>query len=130
TGEPGAVWTPGDVGEGGRIALEDPHALRTFDVPETQRAIFTATEQVVAVGGEGQAVHHGAMSLQRHPSAALLGIPQPDRVVKAATSQRASIRTPGHAMRPLRMPRQRLAYAWASFLPHLPELDGAIPART
>src|SRR5947209_240510 len=32
-------------------------------------------------------------------------------------------------MHPLRMPRQRLAYAWTSLLPHLPELDATIPAR-
>src|SRR5207253_2541498 len=37
---------------------------------------------------------HGAMTLQHHLSAALLDLPQPDRVVKAATGQRVSIRTP------------------------------------
>ena len=65
------------------------------------------------------------MSLQRHPSAALLAIPQPDRVIKAATSQRASIRTPGHAMHPLRMPLKRLDTASAF---EFPQLDAAIPA--
>ncbi len=98
-------------------------------VPQTHGAIVTATEQAAAVGGESQAVHHGAMALQRRPRSALLAIPQPDRVVKAATGQRASIRTPGHAIHLLRMPHKRLQTASASRLPDLPQLDGAIPAR-
>ncbi len=97
--------------------------------PQPHRAIATATEQVTAIGSEGQAGHHGAMSLQHHPRCALLAIPQPDRVVKAATGQRASIRAPGQGLYLLRMPHKRLAQAAASRLPDLPQLDGAIPAR-
>ena len=76
-----AVWTPVEVVEGGLEALHHTHALRTFDLPQPQGAIVTATEQVTAIGGEGQAVHVAAMPLQHRPRAALLAIPQPDRVV-------------------------------------------------
>src|SRR2546423_8653271 len=54
-------------------------------------------------------------------------MPQPDRVVKAATGHGASIWTPGQALHLLRMARKLLAQA-ASFS-QLPELDAAIPAR-
>src|SRR5207247_10827049 len=54
-------------------------------------------------------------------------MPQPDRVVKAATGHSASIWTPGQALHLLRMARKLLAQA-ASFS-QLPELDAAIPAR-
>src|SRR5438270_2417235 len=97
------IRTPVDVVEGGRVALQDAYTLPTLHVPQPQRAIVTATEQAAAVGGESQTVHHGAMSLQRHPSAALFDIPEPDRAREVATGQRASIRAPGHAMHPLCM---------------------------
>ena len=38
--------TPGDIIEGGRVALQDPHALPPLHIPQPQRAILTATEQV------------------------------------------------------------------------------------
>src|SRR5207302_11044481 len=85
TGQLGAVRTPVQVEEGGGVALQDPHALATGHLPQLQGAIFTATEQVAAVGGEGQAVYLGAMALQHHLRVALLALPHPDRVVKAAT---------------------------------------------
>ena len=62
-----AVWTPVEVVEGGQGALHHTLALRTYDLPQPQGAIVTATEQVTAIGGEGQAVHIAAMSLQHRP---------------------------------------------------------------
>src|SRR2546427_703412 len=38
-----AVWTPGEVVEGGRVALHNTQALFTGDLPEPHRAIVTAT---------------------------------------------------------------------------------------
>src|SRR5438876_7210944 len=65
------------------------------------------------------------MTLQHRPHCALLAIPQPDRVVKAATGQRASIRTPGQGLHPLGMLLKRLQTASAG---KVPQLQGAIPA--
>src|SRR5437588_11108616 len=67
------------------------------------------------------------MALQHRPQCALLGIPQPDRVVKAATGQHASIRTPSQGLHPLGMLLKRLEAASAF---ELPQLKGAIPTRT
>src|SRR5947209_8392531 len=47
-------------------------------------------------------------------------------MVKAATGQRVSIWTPGHAERPVRMPYKRLQTVPAC---EFPPLDGAIKAR-
>ena len=121
-----AVWAPVEVVEGGRGTLHHTHALRTFDLPQPQSAIVTATEEVAAIGGEGQTVHITAMSVQHGPQGAELPIPEPDGVVKAATGQHPSIRTPGHTPHPIRIPRERLEIA-PTF--DLPQLDGAIPAR-
>src|SRR5260370_3559595 len=66
------------------------------------------------------------MSQPPAPCTPLRGIPQPYCVLKAATGQRVSIRTPGHAMHPLGMPHQRLDTASAF---EFPQLDAAIPAR-
>ena len=63
-GELGAIWTPVDAKEGRHIAAYNAQALRTFDIPQTQSAVVTSTEQAAAVGGEGQAIHLGSMSLQ------------------------------------------------------------------
>ena len=64
------------------------------------------------------------MPVQRRSIAAPIDIPEPDCLVKAATGQDASIRTPGHRPHPVGMPRKRLAHTSAG---HFPELDGAIP---
>src|SRR6266566_4326858 len=66
------------------------------------------------------------MCLQHRPRAAELSIPQSDRVVKTATGQHASIRTPGQGMHPLRMSYKRLQTASVG---EFPQLDRAIPAR-
>ena len=63
-GELGAIWTPVDAKEGRHIAAYNAQALRTFDIPQTQSAVVTSTEQAAAVGGEGQTIHLGSMSLQ------------------------------------------------------------------
>src|SRR6516225_7564015 len=67
------------------------------------------------------------MSLQHRRGTPCFLMPQPYRVVKAATGHSASIRTPGDASYLLRMARKLLAQA-ASFS-QLPQLDAAIPAR-
>ncbi len=66
------------------------------------------------------------MPMQDRPSSALLDIPEPDRVIKAATGQRASIRAPGHAQHSVRMLRERLETVKAF---RVPQLDRAIKAR-
>src|SRR5207302_4167077 len=68
-----------------------------------------------------------SMSLQHRRGTPCFPMPQPDRVVKAATGHGASIWTPGQALHLLRMARKLLAQA-ASFS-QFPELDAAIPAR-
>src|SRR5437868_15547607 len=67
------------------------------------------------------------MSLQHRRGTPCFPMPQPDRVVKAATGHGASIGTPGDALHLLRMARKLLAQA--AFLTQLPQLDAAIPAR-
>src|SRR5437660_12392991 len=67
------------------------------------------------------------MSLQHRRGTPCFPMPQPDRVVKAATGHGASIWTPGQALHLLRMDRKLLAQA-ASFS-QLPQLDAAIPPR-
>src|SRR5579864_4126376 len=85
TGELAASGTPGDVVEQDRVALHDLQTLPTCDIPQTQGAICTPSEQSKAVGREGEAEHHTRMSIERRPVAAALDIPEPDRFVKAAT---------------------------------------------
>src|SRR2546423_3511531 len=65
TSELGAIGTPVDTKEGRHIAAHNAQALRTFDIPQTQSPVVTATEQAAAVGGKGQAIHLGSMSLQQ-----------------------------------------------------------------
>src|SRR5262245_16844101 len=90
------------------------------------------------------------MSPQRRSIAPLFDVPQPDRLVKAATRQDASIGTPGDTTHLAGMPAQRLLQAHAGhictqpfggvypepFAPlkgklrrSVPQLDCAIPAR-
>src|SRR5258706_723916 len=109
----GAVWTPGEVLEGKRVALHDPQRLAALRLPRPQAPILAATEQVAAVRGKGQAVDRGAMALQHRPSARLFPLPQSDRAVLAATRKCTSIRTPGQGFHTLRMPHQRLAQPMA-----------------
>src|SRR5260221_14433658 len=66
------------------------------------------------------------MPMQDRPRSPLLDVPEADGLIKAATGQGASIRAPGHAHHPVRMPRERLETASAF---HIPQLDGAIKAR-
>src|SRR5258708_13233276 len=77
TGQPGAVRTPGDVEEGGRVALQDPHALPTLHVPQPQRAIVTATEQAAAVRREGPTIHPTGMPVPPLPRPPPLPTPHP-----------------------------------------------------
>src|SRR5439155_17850700 len=99
--------------------------LPPLHLPQPHRPILTATEQVAAVGGEGQPIHRSSMSLQHRRGTPCFPMPQPDRVVKAATGHGASIWTPGQALHLLGMARKLLAQT-ASFS-QLPELDAAIP---
>src|SRR5258708_1295161 len=66
------------------------------------------------------------MPMKDRPRSALLDIPEPDRLIKAATGQGASIWAPDHAMHPVRMPRERLETVSTG---HVPQLDRAITAR-
>ena len=100
TSELGAIGTPVDTKEGRHIAAHNAQALRTFDIPQTQSPVVTATEQAAAVGGKGQAIHLGSMSRQHCSGAPLFDIPQPNRGVTATTGQRAPIGTPGHTYVP------------------------------
>src|SRR5205823_14149666 len=88
TSELGAIGTPVDTKEGRHIAAHNAQALRTFDIPQPQSPVVTATEQAAAVGGKGQAIHLGSMSLQHCSGAPLFDIPQPNRGVTATTGQR------------------------------------------
>src|SRR5258708_17910707 len=66
------------------------------------------------------------MPMQDRPRSALLDIPEPDRLINAATGQGTSIWAPDHAMHPVRMPRERLQTVSTG---HVPQLDRAIKAR-
>src|SRR2546421_13044276 len=66
------------------------------------------------------------MPVQRRLIAVSFDVPQPDRLVKASTGQRAPIWAPGHAKHPVRMPRKRLETASAGYVP---QPDGPVPAR-
>ena len=57
-----AIWTPVDLVDADGIALHNAQALPTRHIPHAQGAVFPTTEQTRTVGGEGQAVHGGAMS--------------------------------------------------------------------
>src|SRR5258707_205303 len=120
-----ATRTPVDVIEGDRITPYDAHTLSTFHVPSPYGAIFTATQQTAAIGGEGDRVHVGGMPMQCRLIAFSFDVPEPDRLVKASASHRAPIGTPCHAEHPVRMSRKRLEQSSAR---HVPEPDGPVPA--
>src|SRR5438874_13290205 len=95
TSEPGAIGTPVDTKEGRHIAAQNAQALRIFDIPQTQSPVVTATELSAAVGGKGQAIDLGRMSLQHCSGAPLFDIPQPNRRITAPAGKRPPIATPG-----------------------------------
>src|SRR5690242_16599594 len=68
------VWTPVEVVEGGQRTLHDPLTPCMFDLPQSQGTILTATEQMAAIGCEGQAQYIASMSVQHCPQRALLAI--------------------------------------------------------
>src|SRR5438045_7117114 len=86
TSELGAIGTPVDTKEGRHIAAHNAQALRTFDIPQTQSPVVTATEEAAAVGGKGQAIHLGSMSLQHFSGAPLFEIRLQTSGVPAAAS--------------------------------------------
>src|SRR5207253_261052 len=110
-----------------RIALDDMHAMPALDVPHSQSPIFTATEQVAAVGREGDAIHMAAMPKQCCAIATSLDIPEPDRIIQASTSHRASIGAPGHTIYRAALDSYRLYVHPGS---RIPEPDGRIVPAT
>src|SRR5215472_1152311 len=72
----------------------------------------------------------GRVPLQHHMIATSFDVPEPDRLVKAATGKEPSIRAPGDSPHFVSMPCECPAHMQVSLFPHVPKLDGAIKAAT
>src|SRR6266849_2978018 len=110
TGKPGASGAPVHVVEGDRVALYHSHTLPALHVPHPQGAIFTPTEQAAAIWREGKSMHNGSMPVERCAIAAPFDVPEPNRMVSAATGQQAPIRAPDHSIHRGGVSRERLPY--------------------
>src|SRR5215831_14759119 len=96
TGEPAPIRVPGYVIEGDRVALHYPCTLTALYIPHPQGAIFTPAEQAATTGHESKIMHNGGMPMECHTRAALFDVPEPDRLITAATGQQVPIGAPGH----------------------------------
>src|SRR3989454_12136 len=108
-----SIGTPLDAEEGGvevvRVA-QGLHQSTCDRVPHLEAAIFTPTEQAATVGQESEIMHHGSMPVERCAITSPFDVPEPDRLVTAATGQQAPIRAPGHCIHRGCMSRKRLTY--------------------
>ena len=66
----------------GRMSLEGFEALSARDIPQPQRVVIRATDDVAAVRGKVATADRGLMSLEGSEALSAGDIPQPQRVVK------------------------------------------------
>ena len=103
-----AIRAPVDIVERGGVALQHARTLAACAVPHPQHSIPAAAQQAAIIGREGEPFGPSGMPAQYRAIAATFNIPQPDRLVAAATCESASIWAPDHTAHLIGMSDQRL----------------------
>ena len=68
--------------DSGRMSLEGSEALFARDIPQPQRVVISAADDVAALRGKVATPYRGRMSLDVSEALSARDIPQPQRVVR------------------------------------------------